>query len=107
MRIWLVTWEAIDDRVVSKSKVAALLNGTYPKERVGELLELLYANAQLTLQERLTYAQTQHTPYHTEFTGPEHLVCGHDPFLEARLVDHVSVSTQDGSELLTYDGPLL
>jgi hypothetical protein len=109
IKAWLITWEGDhgrDDRVVM------LLHPKMTEQRVGELIELLYANAYGTLGERLVYAVERdhfNHPYRArraERSGQDwecHLMCGVNPYLYARPVEQVSVEQgEDGAELLQW-----
>lgn len=88
-----------------------LLHPRTPPRRVGEVIELLYVNACGTCGERLVYATERNDwnyPYRAhspdwrgrDCTG---LVCGKNPYLYARLVEHVTVEHGGhGAEMLRW-----
>jgi hypothetical protein len=101
---WLVTWEAMSEGSAAKvqQRIAAILNPRWSDRRVEELVELLYANATYSLDERIALVRgTWKNPYPVRYgtlngvpwTG--RMVCGHNPFLEARLVDDLRVVVND------------
>jgi len=113
MRAWLVTWEWAGEHAAVDEKVAAVLNPRLSGERVREIVELLYVNARLSLCERLVYARSKRsTPYRAYFgsigrvpwTGE--VICGHNPYLRARVVDNLRVRQRaDGEEELLWMEP--
>ena len=106
MGFWLVTWEWDGDHAARDNNIAAILNWRLSEEKVRQLVELIYANEQFTLSERLSYAKNKHnTPYPAQFNGmySGQIVCGGNPFLYARLADDIKVDRDlDGIETLTW-----
>jgi hypothetical protein len=97
VKAWLITWEG-DHRL--ENPVAMLLHRRTPLRRVGEVIELLYVNAYGTLAERLVYATERNDwsyPYRAhlpDWNGRNwegQLVCGENPYLYARIVEHLVV----------------
>ena len=108
---WLVTWEHCGDHARPKERVAAVLSPKLGAERVRELVEFLYLNATSSVEERIGFARDKGSnPYHAQF-GAVHGVpwtgqiqCGHNPWLFARLVDHLrAYRNEDGSEAVEWD----
>jgi hypothetical protein len=93
---WLVTWEGVGPRAQVGGRIAAILNPSLSGRRVAEIVELLYANASYTLSERLDCAKDRkNNPYRVQLgtlngvPWEGQMICGHNPFLEARLVDNL------------------
>ena len=108
---WLVTWEGVGGHVKIEEQVAAILNPRRSVDRVKDIVELLYVNASHSYVERINYAKSRkNNPYPAEF-GVSHngvpwtgeVTCGHNPFLEARLVDNLRVEG-DGAPRRTEVG---
>jgi hypothetical protein len=97
VKAWLITWEGDHKR---EGRVAMLLHPRTPVRRVGDLIELLYVNACGTFAERLVYASERNDwnyPYRAhlpDWNGRDwegHLVCGENPYIYARIVEHLVV----------------
>lgn len=70
-----------------------MLDPRLPNERVRSIVELLHANRMYTPRERIGYANRRRfNPYPAEIlrSGME-IICGHEPYLRARLVDRLKV----------------
>ena len=113
---WLVTWEAMgrNAEAAIKDPVAAVLDPRLPGRRVAAVMELLYANAAYSLDERLDLVRYRRgNPYPARFDAIDgapwegHITCGHHPFLEARLVDALRVERDESGQerLLWNDRP--
>lgn len=108
---WLVTWEWIGNHAKRKDKIAAILNWRLSPERVAEIIEIIHANEFYTLAERLAIAKNKKlNPYQTGYGAIQgipwegRLLCGHNPFLEARLVDNLCVvKDNEGNQTLVWD----
>lgn len=108
---WLVTWEWIGNHTKRKDKIAAILNWRLSPKRVAEIIEIIYANEFYTLEERLAIAKNKTAnPYQTRYDDIQgipwegRLFCGHNPFLEARLVDNLYVvKDNEGNQKLIWD----
>lgn len=95
---WLVTRHWVADH--PKWEVAAILSRRLGGVRVREFVELLHVASYYALQEQLDIQWPRYgrTPYPATFgqtkegdpwTGE--ILCGHDPFLRARIVDDLIV----------------
>jgi len=110
MVAWLVTWEWVGDHARMENKIAAILNYRLSPERAGEIVELIYVNEQFTLSERIAYAKSKgNNPYPAQFDSihgvpwTARIICGHNPFLYARLVDDLRVEIdKSGKETLNW-----
>ena len=107
---WLVTWEWTGDHAKVENKIAAILNYRLLGENVRRIVELLYANNQYTLSERIAYAKNKKTnPYPARFDvinrkpWAGRIYCGHNPHLYARLVDDLVIKIdENGDEIPTW-----
>ena len=102
---WLITWEHFGDHAVPPSHIAAILNYRWPGDRVRKEVELLYVNSSYSLAERIAYAKNKSlNPYPAEFNRingiplTSQIICGHNPFLYARLVDNLLAVENDLGE---------
>ncbi len=108
---WLVTWEHAGDHAKPRQRVAAVLNPRLSGQRVRELVELLYANELYDPSERIAFIKDRgRNPYPAQFgslggvpwTGE--IVCGHNPWLEARIVDNLrAVKDGEGAEQFDWN----
>lgn len=109
MKNWLITWESWSPKSIkAKDKIAAILNGGHPAEYVREIVELLYINHEFIPSERLRYADGKFNPYPAQLheingvLGEIEIICGHDPYLRARLVDNCRVEGNGSKEKLAW-----
>jgi hypothetical protein len=108
---WLVTWEHAAGHVKPQEKVAAVLSPRLSGQKVLEVVELLYANAEYDPSDRIAIAKSRkNNPYKAEFGWLEgmrwegHIVCGHNPMLEARRVRNLrAVPNATGQERFDWD----
>jgi hypothetical protein len=106
LKAWLVTWEWMNDDAAMNDKVAAILDPRLGEAKVAFLVEQLYALATSTAAELARYAGRRgNNPYQaTNQSG--RIVCGHHPWLEARVVQAVEVVTnQQGIETISWKEP--
>jgi len=102
-KAWLVTWEHMGDRAQPERKIAAIFKPQLSGRRVRELVEFLYASLKYRPFEQLEIAfALRPNPYPAIFgslkDGPAGLwkgevICGHNPWLQARLVDNLIIPT--------------
>lgn len=110
MKAWLVTWDWTSDAAAVADEVAAILSPRYSIARVASLVEFLYAKRSATASELAAYAgKAARNPYRIngEFSGG--MTCGHHPWLHARMVHDLQVSTdqKSGIETITWTEPPL
>jgi hypothetical protein len=106
---WLITWEKFGGHVKKPRNIVAILNPRLGHQRVRELLELLYVNHVFTLSEKIGYAKNKiFNPYPAEYGSTNgikwigRITCGHNPFLEAKLVKNLIVSRKGNKEHITW-----
>lgn len=108
-RAWLISWQGTN----FKEEIVAILNSRKSAETVAHFTEQYYIASSYSLSEKITYAKSsKDNPYRVEFdeingvqwTG--RMTCGHNPFLVARMVTNLSVTTDgDGYEELVWEEP--
>lgn len=94
---WLVTWEWIGEHAKCERKVAEILDPRFSPEKVREIVELHYHRT-ATLDEKIAWRLRKgNQQYPAKFQTIEGLewrdqiICGHNPWLLARLVDELVV----------------
>jgi hypothetical protein len=103
---WLVTWEWVGDHAKPERKIAAILNPRWSPDRVREYVEFIYANSYYSISERIDYAKNRSfNPYPAEFMRVRggvqwqgQIICGHNPWLFARLVDNLVATGESDDE---------
>jgi hypothetical protein len=100
-----VTWEHAGSHATPSQKIAAIYNPRWSAERVRQLVELIYVESAYSLYEQIEYANNRSfNPYPAKFgelTGIPwmgQIICGHNPWLFARLVDGLRVEDLSGDE---------
>jgi hypothetical protein len=108
----LVTWEWASENAKRDQKVAAVFNPRLGANRVKEFVEFLYGTEYYSLGERVGIAlRGAHNPYPARFgqtpnrvTWQGQIVCGHHPYLYARLVDDLTIEFGvDGEETVKWN----
>jgi len=101
---WLVTWEWSGSHAEQQNKVVEILNPRISSECVREIVELLY-HREASLSEKVAWRlRKQPQPYAAEFPIIEgvrwtgQIICGHNPWLLARLVDNLIIHTADDAK---------
>jgi hypothetical protein len=102
---WLITWESMGNHVETPNKIAVILDPRMKPDRVKTIIELLYVNEEYSLSDRISYAKSKrNNPYPAEYDAiggvkwQGRITCGHNPWLEARLVDNLKVRLDDNGE---------
>jgi hypothetical protein len=102
---WLVTWEHAGEHAKPRQRVAAVLNPRLSGQKVLEIVELLYANESYDPSERIAVVKNRRSnPYPARFGALEgvpwegEIVCGHNPWLEARLVRNLRAQPDSTGE---------
>jgi hypothetical protein len=100
MVAWLVTWEGTKR---AAEPLAAILNHRMNADCVAAIVELLYA-LQGHVDDLVSYARKPpNNPYQATRSG-NGFTCGHNPYLDARLVDKLKVETnaETGVQTITW-----
>jgi len=88
---WLVTWEGTSG--IPGDPVAAILNYRLSANSVKDFVELLYASLTYSSREKLLLAKDpKKNPYPATMTLFQHIHCGDNPLLHARLVSGLMVT---------------
>lgn len=103
---WLVTWEWAGDHAKSERKIAAVLNPHWFPDRVREYVEFIYVNSSYAISERIAYAKNRSfNPYPAQFMRlaggipyEGEIICGDNPWLFARRVDHLAATGEPDCE---------
>ncbi|MGD0519765.1 MAG: hypothetical protein ABSA48_00790 [Terracidiphilus sp.] len=110
VKAWLVTWEWCGDHAKQDDKVVAVFNPRLGDNHIRDLVEFLYMTHCYTISERLAYSlHPKSNPYRAHFGeldgmpwGGE-IICGHNPYLRARLVDDLTIErNDDGKEEVNW-----
>ena len=104
---WLVTWEWINREDAIVDKVATVLNPKWGSQKVGYIVEFIFAQAQYTIMELANYARNpQKNPHRVQHLPFDTLLCGRNPFLLGRRVSNLSIElTEDGREVFRWQEP--
>lgn len=101
LRAWLVTWEWCGEHAKVENPIAEILDPRLSARQVRDLIDLRY-NQDASLSEKMAWRLRKCSqPYRAEFQTIEgvpwegEIICGHNPYLRARLVDELIV-TKDG-----------
>lgn len=107
MKAWLVTWESANPAAAVERRIAAILPPRWSGRRVGDVLEVLYAQSQYTLGETAQYAKRRSANPYPAHENDSPIHCGHDPYLLARIVTDLEVVSDfdDDSETITWREP--
>ncbi len=93
--VWLITWEGMGEHpwefhpfVLAEHQVVAVLPGGTPIETIRLFVDALYDPVGYTTDEQVKQLAGGHRPYSAEGAGGG-VRCGHNPWLEARLVQNL------------------
>jgi hypothetical protein len=102
---WLVTWEWEGAHAKPERRIAAILNPRWSPDRVRKYVELIYVNSCYSHSERIAYAKNRSfNQYPAEFVSVNgvpwegEIICGHNPWLFARLVDNLAATGEPDDE---------
>lgn len=106
MDAWIITWEGSSPREVMEDKVVNFLSHEKTPSEVANTVQMLYAQFTSTLGELARYAADPGSvPYKSLISptssGYKRVVCGHNPWLEARLVKELSVRMDENTYVET------
>jgi hypothetical protein len=97
---WLITWTGSHQR---EKPPVALLDYRKSTKTVADFIEKLYAIYTYTLEEQLRWTRTpKDNPYPADVHPFARIVCGHNPFLFARVVTDLHM---DGDTLKWTEPP--
>lgn len=104
MRVWVVRWNWIGDQAAVADPVINVLSLRTSAEHVRQYVERYYASQHYSIPEQLDqarYNKPTEPPYPAHFDTIEgmsyegHIVCGHNPFIEAFAADEVRWNEAD------------
>ena len=101
---WLVTWEWSGNHAEPPRKIVEILSPHLSPERVRHIVELLYHRDSLLAEKVAWRLRKRRQPYKAEFPAVDgvqwtgQIICGHNPWLLARLVDNLIVTTDSGGK---------
>ena len=109
VKAWLITWEWSGHHAEQQDKVVEILDPRISPERVREIVELIY-HREASLNEKVSWRlRKREQVYPAEFTRIEgvkwtgEIICGHNPWLRARLVDNLVIETDtQGKEIASW-----
>jgi len=105
MKAWLITWEHIGEHAKPSKRIVALLSPRWSQDRVRDHVHVLYSMNGYSPAEKLNLLKKHaHIPHPAQFQETQGRInCGHNPWLYARLVDDLRVSTDPAAvEGLTW-----
>ena len=108
MKAWLIRWCGAGDHAAVEKPVVAVLSARTSAKDVQWYVEQRYIEATASPEEMLSYAryiQPQEPPYPARLEqGRIH--CGHNPWLEASVVDDLRVEADaEGNDVLKWNVP--
>jgi hypothetical protein len=87
---WLITWEGTS--AAQGDQIVAILSPRQSASSVRDFVELLYVSLIYSPKEKLLLAKDpKSNPYPATMTVRQHIHCGHNPHLHARLVFDLKV----------------
>ncbi len=108
MKAWLITWSWAGDHAAVEDPVVTVLSARIGAEDVRKYVEQRYIEECASLHEKLSYARYNHPqepPYPAQLEQ-RRIHCGHNPWLDARVVDDLRVERDaDGEEVLKWTKP--
>ena len=106
MKAWLITWEWGNDSAAVADQVVTVLNPHWGEARVLELVEALHAIMTSNVTQLANYAKRSSNNPCRGKSVDNRIVCGHNPWLEARQVSDLTVATDPaGLEVISWREP--
>jgi hypothetical protein len=109
---WVITWEWAGGHAAVKSPFVAVLNWRWSSNHVLTLVQQLYAQATLNVEEQIAVARNpKSNPHPASFvsiSGARHegrISCGGNPWLYGRLVSNVRFDHGTGAPM--WDEPCI
>jgi hypothetical protein len=118
IKAWVVQWEWATEVARVEKPLIAVLPGRTNHKWVAKFVELVYAGAMYEPDELVAWtANPRANPYRAQFprrlpspdghgnvTWPVAVVCGHNPYVAAKLVENLrAVPAEDGTSTLQWD----
>jgi len=107
---WIVHWE-YSDKPFAEDSIIAIFDSRKTGHNVADFVLQHYIAVTASLEEKVHYSsRLKDFPYQAEFTKVDSalwtgsITCGHNPFITARVVKNLTLSTNDkGKEMLLWD----
>ena len=101
MKAWIIKWNWIGDHAAVEKPLVNILSARTQEEDIRKYVERVYASHYYNVSEQLAFARynkPDKPPYPAYFETidgmayPRHIICGHNPFVEAFLADGIIAS---------------
>ncbi len=105
-RAWLVRWNWSGPHAAVKNPVIAIFNPRLSPRTMSDYVERVYAAHCYTLGEQLAIATGKRpNPYSAKIEKLASVHCGHNPWIEARVMDvEIEIDSHGNDIRLTADG---
>ena len=119
IKAWVVRWEWASEHAAVEKPLIAVLPPRTPHHQVAKFIEWVYAGASYEPSELIEWtAHPEKNPYRAQYPRtlpppdgyggrpiwPIEVVCGHNPYISARYVQNLRVTTDaEGNESLEWD----
>lgn len=108
-RAWLVRWESTEEPVQEQS-IIAIFDSRKSSDFVADFVQQFYISHTCSIEEKVHYSShSKEFPYQVEYERVRgapwlgSMSCGHNPFITARVVEHLSLATsKDGATSLHW-----
>lgn len=106
-KAWLISWTFSDG---TDDKDILILDCRRSSNFVKSVLELIYFQEEYSLEEQISYTKNKTlNPYKAEevkkngipYSGE--ILCGHNPYLRARIVSNIKIITKGSEKELIFD----
>ena len=102
-KAWLLTWEWAGEHASVEDQIAGILRPRLSREKVGEILESMYAIHAYSVSELAYYSrQPKENPYKAKWEN-YHCYCGHNPSLHANYVHKLNIIEDPETGLETIE----
>lgn len=108
---WLVFWNRALAEDEANPPIVAIFDSRKTPERIADFVEQTYISTHYSLREKIHYAtRPKKNPYRAQINYNKEqgrlvsITCGHNPWLEARIVRQMRLTMDaDGRQLLTWE----
>ena len=108
MRAWLIKWSSVGDHAAVEHPIVTVLSARTGAQEIRKYVERRYIEETASFQEMLSYAKynkPHEPPYPAQLTRGR-IQCGHNPWLEANLVNDLRIEVAaDGEDALKWEEP--
>nr|NJM03439.1 hypothetical protein [Desulfobacula sp.] len=112
-RAWLITWEKFraEEENDQSNKIVSIFDSRVSSDKIKDYAENFFISTQYSPFEKITFAnKRKNNPYPAEYlriNGIQwqgRIVCGHNPYLLARLVKNlIVVNNESGQEIISWE----